>query len=81
MAGTLLLGFGYLFTISSLGTKGYEIKRVETRLEAEEYEQQTLQIQSSDLQSINQIQGQAAAGRFVPVTNVTYIKDANFALK
>ena len=81
VVGIVLLGLGYSFTISSLGTKGYEIKRVESRLQAIENEQKSLQIQSSDLQSINQIQNQATLGQFVPVTQVTYIKDANFALK
>ncbi len=81
LAGIFLLGLGYLFTISSLGTKGYEIKRVESQLQNLENEQKSLQIQSGNLQSINQIQDQAAMGHFVPVTTVTYIKDANFALK
>lgn len=81
LAAILLLGLGYLFTINALGTKGYEIKRVESRLQNLENEQKNLQIQSGNLQSINQIQGQATAVNFVPVTSVIYIKDGNFAFK
>ncbi len=77
----VLLGFGYLFQINALGTKGYEIKKVEQKIQALEEQQKTLQLESSDLQSIEKIQLQSAAANFVPSNNVTYIKDGNFALK
>ena len=77
----VFLGFGYVFQINALGTKGYEIKKVEQKIQAMEEQQKTLQLESADLQSIEKIQLQSAASNFVPSNNVTYLKDGSFALK
>ena len=81
LIGIVILAVGYLVQISSLGTKGYDIKKVEQKIQLLEDEQKTLQIESSNLQSMDQIQTQAVKLNFVPSTNVSYIQNSNFALK
>lgn len=81
LAVLIFMGFGYLFIINSLGTKGYEIRKVEQRIANLEAQKNSLQLDASDLQSIDKIQSHAEKLNLVPSTNVTYIKDANFALK
>ena len=81
LAAIVVLTVTYLFTVTNLGTKGYEIKKLEQKLRVLQEEQKQLQIQSSDLQSITRIQVEATKNNLVPATNVTYIKDSDFALK
>jgi cell division protein FtsL len=81
LASIVILGFGYLFQINALGTTGYEIKKIEKRLQTLEQEQKSLQLDASDLQSIDRVQAEAMKMNFVPSENVTYLKDPNFALK
>lgn len=81
LASTVILGLVYLFTISTLATKGYEIKKLEQQLHVLEVEQKSLQLQASDLQSINHIQAEVQRLNFVPVASITYLKDSDFALK
>jgi len=64
-----------------MGTKGYEIRRLEQQVRQVESEQKNLQIKASDLQSIDRIQTNAQSLNFVPATNITYLKDSDFALK
>jgi hypothetical protein len=81
LVGIIGLGLAYLFMVNSLGTKGYEIRKLDLQLRQVEAEQKVLQLQASDLQSINRIQTQAQQLNFVPATNVTYLKASDFALK
>lgn len=77
----VILGLTYLFVINSLSTKGYEIKKLQSQLNQLESEQKSLQVQASNLQSIDHIQQTAKLLNFVPATNVTYVNDSNYALK
>ena len=81
LASIVLLGLTYLFVVNSLGTKGYEIQKLDQQARALEDQQKDLLMQASDLQSINRIQAEAQKLNFVPATNVTYLKDSDFALK
>ncbi len=81
LVSSLLLGLVYLFVVNSLGTKGYEIKKLDLQLRQLEADQKNLQLQTSDLQSINRIETEAQKLNYVPNTNVTYLKDPDFALK
>ena len=76
-----VLGLTYVFEVNSLGTKGYTIRKLEQELKTMELEQKHLEVQVSNLQTINRIQRQADKLNFVPSTNVTYIQDSDFALK
>jgi hypothetical protein len=77
----ILFGLSYLFIINSLSTKGYEIKKLEQRLINLESSQKKLQVEAADLQSINNLQLEAAKLNFVPATNITYLKDPDYAFK
>lgn len=81
IASIALLSLTYLFMINSLGTKGYEIRKLEEMARNLEDQQKNLQMQSADLQSINRIQTQAQKLNFVPTSNVSYLKASDFALK
>lgn len=79
----LILGFGltYLFLVNNLGTKGYEIRKLELQLRKLEDEQKQLQIQASDLTSIEKLQSEAQKLNYIPATGVTYLKESDFAYK
>ncbi|MEJ0021980.1 MAG: hypothetical protein WDN47_05445 [Candidatus Doudnabacteria bacterium] len=81
LVATLCFGFIYLFEINAMGTKGYQIRSLEQQVRQVQEVQKNLQLQTSDLQSINRIQLLAQTLNFVPTTNVTYLKDSDFALK
>ena len=81
LALIVAFGFLYVFQINSLGTRGYEIRQLEQKIKVLQVENKALQLHSSNLSSITKIQKDAEALGMVPASNVTYIKDANFALK
>ena len=81
LAAILLFGLVYLFVVNSLGTKGYEIRNLESKVQQLEIDQKHLQIQASDMQSLNRIQIDAQKLNFVPTSNITYLKASDFALK
>jgi cell division protein FtsL len=81
LALIMVFGFLYLFQINSLGTKGYEIRQLEQKIKILQVDNKALQLQSSNLSSITKIQKDAETLNMVPATEVTYIKDADFALK
>lgn len=78
---TVVLALTYLFTINSLSTDGFKIRTLEQQFGTLEAVNKNLEMQVSDLTSVTRIQLQAVNSNFVPVTNVTFIKDDNFALK
>jgi cell division protein FtsL len=81
LSGMVMIGMVYLFTVSSMGTKGYEIKKLEENVRQLRDVQKNLQLQVSDLQSITHIQSEVQQLNFVPAASVTYLKDPDFALK
>jgi cell division protein FtsL len=81
VAMIVAFGFLYLFQINSLGTRGYEIRQMEQKIKILQADNKELQIKSSSLSSITKIQKDAEVLGMVPATNVTYIKDAGFALR
>ena len=81
LTSSIILGLVYLFVVNSLGTKGYEIKKLDQQVQQLETNQKNLQLQASDLQSINRIQTEAQKLNFIPNSNITYLKASDFALK
>lgn len=81
LALIVAFGFVYLFQINTLGTRGYEIRQLEQKIKVLQAENKDLQITSSSLSSITQIQKDAESLQMVPAGSVTYIKDGDFALK
>lgn len=81
VSSIFILGLVYLFVINGLGTKGYQIRKLEEQVRTLENDQKNLQLQASDLQSINRIETEAKMLNFVPAGDVTYLKDSDFAFK
>ncbi len=81
LVAIVVFGLVYFFEINALGTKGYQIRNLEQQVRSLEESQKNLKMQASNLESINQVQQEAQKLNFVPSTNVTYIKDSDFALK
>lgn len=81
LASIVLFGLLYMFEVNALGTRGYQIRKLEQQVRQVQAEQKNLQVQASDLQSIDLIQGSAQKLNFVPTANVTYLKDSDYALK
>lgn len=81
LAAITVFGLVYFFAVTAMATKGYEIKKLETQLTQILQDQKNLQIETSNLQSIDLIQQQAQKLDFVPSTNVTYLKNSDYALK
>ena len=80
-ASTILLGLVYLFVVNSLGTKGYEIRKLELQVRELEDAHKIIQLQVSDFQSINRVSANMEKLNFVPVSNATYLNASDFALK
>jgi len=81
LACLVLISFLYLVQLNLLGTKGYQINKLEIMVKQLEVEQKYLEVEASSLQSINRIQTESSKLNYVPTTNVSYIKDSDFALK
>jgi cell division protein FtsL len=69
----------YIVEINMLGTKTYDIKKIEVKIKQLEVENKHLQMQASSLQSINRIQLESQKINFVPAGSVTYINDSGVA--
>ncbi len=81
LTAIVFFGLLYFFQMNFLSTSGYQIRRLGNELSVLEDQQTTLQLQASEYQSIIRVQAQSQKLNFVPVTNVTYLKDSDFALK
>ena len=77
----VLLSLAYLFTINGMASAGMKIKKLDSTITQLELDHNKLELQNSSLQAVSTIQEATAKFNFVPTTNVSYIKDDNFALK
>ncbi|MGE5298148.1 MAG: hypothetical protein ACM3KM_03220 [Acidobacteriaceae bacterium] len=75
------LGMTYLFQINSLGTKGYNIRSLETKIKQQEADRKQLEVTSSSLKSITRIEQEAKNKNFVPVSKANYIGADNYAMR
>lgn len=71
--GCVVLIVAYLIQVNSFSTKGYEIKRLQKQVEALRDENKKLGINSSSLQSMEQIQNDPSISSMVSVTSINYI--------
>jgi cell division protein FtsB len=81
LALILITGLVYVFSINAMGTQTFQIKKLSGQIDELETQHKKLELQNSTLQSVNTLEQQTARLNFVPATNVTYLKDDNFALK
>ena len=75
------LGLVYFFSVNELATQGLQIKKVNAQINELEAEHKKLELQNSSLQSVSSTQEASRQLNFVPVTNISYLKDDSFALK
>lgn len=76
----LVMGFSYLMLINDRATKGFEIKSLEKKIAELQKTQKQLQLDAADLQSIQNIQQRMNLENFVPVANISYLKNTGMAL-
>lgn len=77
----VVLGLAYLIQLNALSTKGYEIRQQQEAISGLSTEYKHLEMQVSNMQSINRIKQEAAKLNFVPTSGVTYINVSDFVLK
>lgn len=71
----------YLFQVNSFATKGYEIKKLDTRLTQLKEQHRKLQLEAAQLQSIQKIQMDQATLNMVPVSSISYIQITSLSQK
>mgnify|MGYP001565074386 FL=1 len=69
----------YLFLVNSLSTKGYEIKKLEKRIVELQEIQKRLGMESSALQSVQQIEETTKALNLVPSRWINYPQHSGYA--
>jgi uncharacterized membrane protein len=77
----LVLGLVYIFSVNSMATEGFQIKKLSSQMTELEADHKKLELQNSSLQSVSAIQQKTASLNLVPATTITYLKDDNVALK
>lgn len=77
----LISGLVYIFSINAMATQGFRTKKLTSDLANLETQHKKLELQNSTLQSVATIQEDTSHLNFVPASNITYLKDDNFALK
>lgn len=80
---TLLAVFGmlYLFQVNDVSTKGYELRKLERRLIELRDTTARLELEASELKSIQNIESQTRGLNMVPSQGMNYVKDGDYALK
>jgi cell division protein FtsL len=73
-AACLLLAVSYLVQANSFSTKGFEISRLQQKVDALSESNKKLQIEAAQLQSLQRIQSEPQQTSMVPVNIVTYIQ-------
>ncbi len=73
----IVFGIAYLMQVNSTSTKGYEIKKLETKLTGLREQQKRLELEEASLKSIKAIETQVKSLNLVPSENVNYPKTKN----
>jgi energy-coupling factor transporter transmembrane protein EcfT len=81
LISTGILVITYIFIANNLATMNLSIRKLNSQIADLEATHKQLDLQNSSLQSMASIQQVSQQLNFVPVTNVSYIKSDNFALK
>lgn len=71
-----LTGAFYLYQVNSLATQGFEIKEIETQIQAAEKESKQLKIKEVELRSMNNIEKATEELNLVNSAEVTYLEMA-----
>ena len=68
------MGFLYLVQVNKATTKGYQMRDLETRINVVEESNQKLEIQVTELQTLDSIKERSQTLGMVPTDKVKYIK-------
>jgi hypothetical protein len=71
-----LTGAFYLYQVNSLATQGFEIKEIETQIQAAEKEGKQLKIKEVELRSMNNIEKATEELNLVNSADITYLEMA-----
>ena len=77
----LALSLTYVFSVNSIATANYQIKKISNQLSNLDAQHNDLELKNSTLQSVTTIQAETSQLDFVPTTSMTYLRDDSFALK
>lgn len=73
VALTFVMGLLYLSQSNQMATSGYDIAKLEKQQQALKLENESLQIEASKLQSIQNIDSGVATSGMVPVSKINYV--------
>lgn len=71
----------YLWEVSDISTKGYEIRTLERELGQAQEQKQRLELEAAALKSAQNLEADAKAWNLVPSAGVNYVRDEGYALK
>ena len=71
----------YIFVANNLATMNLQIRKLNSQISDLTVAHKELDLQNSTLQSMTNIEQVSQQLNYVPVSNVSYIKDGSFALK
>lgn len=75
-----MTAFSYLMLVNGRVSKGFEIQILEKKLAELQKNQRTLERESADLQSIQNIEQKVNLADYTPTLNIQYLPDAEMAL-
>lgn len=81
LAFLMLLSLVYVFSLNSISTANFQIKKLSNQLSVLEEDHKNLELQNSTLQSVTSIQAQTSHLNFVPATGIKYLRDEAVALR
>ena len=77
----LLVGLGmfYITQVNSISTKGYEIKKLETKLNEIKESNKRLELQAASLKSINNLESEVKTLNLVPSGDTNYLEETRYS--
>jgi hypothetical protein len=74
LIGIALSGFFYLYQVNDLATKGFEIKKVENKIENLREKRKKLKIQETELKSMYNLEKEVKDMNLVNCSSISYIE-------
>ncbi len=77
----LLLGLGmfYITQVNNISTKGYDIKKLEVKLNEMKESNKRLELQAASLKSINNLESEVKTMNLIPSEDTNYIEDSRYS--
>ncbi len=82
MAFLIIFGMVYLTQVNSTSTKGYEIKKLESRLTELKEQQKRLDLEAAALKSVQNLEAEVKVLNLIPSQGIRYLpKESDYAYK